>query len=77
MSQIKVSLTDAEEELLKLDCVKNFPEVSPPNAQGWVDHVVYSKVGSLLMEGQLSRLNKLSREEIKEAIDDFEKKPKE
>ena len=76
MSQVKIDLTDAEAELLKLDCVKNFPEVSPPSAQGWVEHVVGSKLAQLFLEPQLARLNKLDHKEIKEALDDFEKKPK-
>ena len=75
MGQIKVNLTDAEAELLKLDCVKNFPEVNPPTAQGWVDHVVFSKVEALLMDGQLTRLNKLDHKQIKAALDEWEKKP--
>lgn len=76
MVQVKIDLTDVEAELLKLDCVKNFPEVNPPSAQGWVEHVVFSKTESLLMEEQLNRLNKLNRKQIKEALDDYEKKPK-
>lgn len=74
MGQIRIALTVEEEELLKLDCVRNFPEVNPPSAQGWVEHVVFSKVNNLLMEGQLGRLNRLNHRQIKEALDEYDKK---
>lgn len=76
MPKFEVNLSDELVEGIKEMVIReNFP-VDPSNIPGFIEWLMDNNIESRSKQKQMERIGSLKAKELKEALDDWEKKPK-
>ena len=77
MPKYTVNLTQDQVDAIREKAIKDMPSECPQDPKGFIEWILGQQTEGTKREKQMQRIGKMKADEIKEALDDWEKKPKE
>ena len=76
MPKYSINLSPEDVEHIKVKKIKDMPAECPEDPKGFLEWIVGKQTENMKREKEMERIAKMTPDEIREALDDWEKKPK-
>ena len=76
MPKYSITLTQEDVDQIKVKKIKDMPSECPEDPKGFIEWIISMQTENMKREKEMERVGKMKGDEIREALDDWEKKPK-